>query len=413
MTNTDTWSEFKHDGGVVAAAMVGIMASCITLVNYSIGVFVIPLSTEFGWSRQEILLATSFVTGGALFTSFIIGWLADRIDLGRLVIGSQLGFGLAFCALGLFVQGLTMFYGIYLSMAFLAGGTLPITFTKIVAAKFVRRRGLAIGLTLSGTGLAGLVVPPYVGYFVNAYGWRVGFFAVATLPLFAAMPLAIAFLRRAVPHAADSATPSPVNYGMSFGEALRSWRFWMLAVAFFLASGASTGMSTNLVPLLIERGYAAPTAANMAAVFGFAVICGRIIMGSLADRFWAPPLAMAFLAPAAVATYLISVGHYDINIALLMIAIVGLATGAEGDLLSYIVTRYFGIRAYGKIFAGIFVAFISAIAISAPLFGYAYDVYKSYGVAMTIAAVAWFVCGLMFLTLGPYPVWQADKPSSA
>ena len=404
-------SEFRRDWGTVLASTVGVMASCITLVNYSLGVFVLPLTAEFGWARRDIMLATTFVSTGALLTSFMAGWLADRINLGWLIAVSQIMFGLAFCALSVFTNNLTVFYGIYLSMAFFAGGTLPITFTKIVASRFERHRGLAIGLTLAGTGLSGFVVPPVVGYFVNTYGWRVGYLAVAAFPLLLAMPLSLLFLRRATP--AANAVSGIASYGMTLAEAVRTWRYWVMVVAFFVASAAATVVSANAVPLLIGRGFEAQTAANLAGIYGLAVIAGRIIVGSLADKFWAPPIALAVLVPSAVATVLLVTIPLNVPIALLLIAILGLGTGAEGDLLSYIVTRYFGIKAYGKIFSGIFVAFIAAIAITAPLSGLAYDMTKSYTPAMLAAAGGWLLCGLLFMTLGPYPKWQTDPSGAA
>ncbi len=398
--------EFKRDWGTVLASTIGVMASCITLVNYSLGVFVVPLTNEFGWARRDIMLATTFVSTGALLTSFVAGWLADRFNIWRLIAVSQVMFGLAFCALAAFTDSLTVFYGIYLSMAFFAGGTLPITFTKIVASRFERHRGLAIGLTLAGTGLSGFLVPPIVGYFVNTYGWRAGYLAVAAFPMILAMPLTLLFLRRAAPVAQ---TGSPVaSYGMTVAEAVRTWRYWVMVVAFFVASASATVVSANAVPLLIGRGFEAQTAANLAGIYGLAVIAGRIIVGMLADKFWAPPIALAVLVPSAVATVLLVTIPLNVPIALLLIAILGLGTGAEGDLLSYIVTRYFGIKAYGQIFSGIFVAFIAAIAITAPLSGMAYDMAKSYTPAMLVAAAGWLICGLLFMTLGPYPKWQAD-----
>ncbi len=408
--------EFRRHGGKLLAASIGVMASCITLVNYSIGVFVLPLTQEFGWSRQDVMLGSTTVTVGALFTSFFVGWLADRIDLARLIVASQFAFGLAFVALGVLVHDKWTFYAIFLSMAVLAGGTLPITFTKVVATSFVRHRGLALGLTLSGTGLAGLLVPPYAGHFVNEYGWRAGFAAVGALPALVAMPLALAFLRGSAPHipratAATRLTTATVPAeGLSFAAALRTRRFWLLCAALFLASGASTGMSTNLVPLLIDRGFAAPQAANMAATFGLAVITGRIVTGVLIDRFWAPGLVCWFIVPAAFATWFIANQPVGFGAALALIAIVGLATGAEGDLLSYLVTRYFGMREYGRIFAAVFVVFIAAIAIAAPLFGRSHDLYGSYAGSMTFAAAAWIVCGALLLTLGPYPSWGDAAP---
>lgn len=400
-------AEFRRHGGAVLAAAVGIMTSCITLVNYSIGVFVLPLAADFGWTRAQIMTSTSVVTFGALGTSFLVGWIADRVDLGRFIVVSQLGFGLAFCALGLLVHDLRSFYAIYLSMAVVAGGTLPITFTRLIAARFVRHRGLALGLTLAGTGLAGMIVPPYAGFFVLHFGWRAGYAAVGALPVCVAMPLALVFLRRrtlpATALTGSTAAGTPAASGMRFGEALRSWRFWWIAAALFLASGASTGMSTNLVPLLIDRGFEASLAARMAAIFGAAVIGGRILLGYLVDRYWAPLLAFVFIAPAAISTWLIAAGHPGFGTALVLIAVVGFATGAEGDLLSYLVTRYFGLRAYGRIFSGLFVAFIAAIAISAPLYGHSFDLHGSYLQSMGVAAAAWLVCAVMLLLLGPYP----------
>jgi MFS family permease len=403
--------EFRRHGGAVVASAVGIMTSCITLVSYSLGVFVLPLEGQFGWSRQQILSASSAVTFGALATSFFVGWVSDRRSLGSFIILSQIAFGLAFCALALLVHGLATFYAIYFSMAILAGGTLPITFTKLIAARFVRHRGLALGLTLSGTGLAGAIVPPYAGYFVHEFGWRVGYVAVGALPALVAMPLALRFLRAAaLPVNATGPEAAPAA-GLDFRQALRSWRFWWLAGALFLASGASTGMATNLVPLLIDRGFVAPLAARMAAAFGIAVIAGRILLGILVDRFWAPLLAFLFVAPAALATWYIASAPVGLGSALVLVALIGLATGAEGDLLAYLVTRYFGLRAYGRIFSAMFVGFIAAIGLAAPLYGRSYDLHHSYRPSMELAAAAWILCGVMLLLLGPYPSQVAGIPA--
>ena len=396
-------SEFRRGWGIVLASSVGVMCSCITLVNYSLGVFVVPLGQEFGWGRGQVLLATSLVSTGALVSSFFAGWLADRANIGRIIIVSQIGFGIAFVALSLFGHTLAAFYGIYLAIAFIAGGTLPITFTKIVAANFERRRGVAIGLTLAGTGLSGFLVPPFAGYFVNEFGWRVGYLAVAALPALVAMPLAFAFLRNARTGADPSQAAPAGDYGLTLGEAVRTWRYWVLALALFVASASATGVSANIVPMMTDRGFSPQAAANLAAVYGLSVIAGRIIVGTLADYFWAPPIAFVFLAPAAAATVLLATVPADFVMAMGLLIGIGLATGAEGDLLSYLVARYFGVKAYGKIFAGIFAAFIATIAIAAPLFGFLYDTFKSYAIAMDIAAAGWVLCGLLLLSLGRYP----------
>lgn len=408
MNSNPASSELRNGWGTILASSVGVMASCVTLTNYSLGVFIVPLGDEFGWGRGEVLFATSIVSIGAVIMSFAAGWLADKIDITRLIIGSQIAFGLGFVAQSLFTNSLAMFYGIYTVIAVVAAGTLPITFTKIVAANFDRRRGLAIGLTLAGTGLSGFLVPPYAGYFVNTFGWRVGYLAVAALPGLLAAGLAFVFLRKAT---AATVTNQPLQgtHGMEFADALKTWRYWVIATAFFIASGAATGVSANIVPMMTDRGFDRQTAANLAGIFGLAVIAGRVILGLLADKFWAPPIALAFLTPAAAATVFLATVPVEFATAAALLVVVGLATGAEGDLLSYLVARYFGVKAYGRIFSGIFAAFIAAIAIAAPFFGGLYDATKSYELAMEISAAGWVLCGVMLMTLGRYPLWPTTK----
>jgi len=406
--NQNPVSELRAHWGTILASSVGVMASCVTLTNYSLGVFIVPLGEEFGWGRGQVLFATSIVSIGAVIMSFATGWLADKIDIARLIIASQIAFGLCFVAQSVFTNDLATFYVIYGVIAVVAAGTLPITFTKIVAARFEARRGLAIGLTLAGTGLSGFLVPPFAGYFVNTFGWRIGFLAVAALPGILAASLAFAFLRKAT--ASNAVQPPPTaTYGMELGEALRTWRYWVIAVAFFIASGAATGVSANIVPMMTDRGFDRQTAATLAGIFGLAVIAGRVILGLLVDKFWAPPIALAFLTPAAVATVFLATVPVDFAVATALLVVIGLATGAEGDLLSYLVARYFGVKAYGRIFSGIFAAFIAAIAVAAPFFGGLYDATKSYERAMEISAVGWVLCGIMLMTLGRYPMWPASK----
>ncbi|HEY6455446.1 MAG TPA: MFS transporter [Steroidobacteraceae bacterium] len=401
--------EFRRHWPALLASVFGLMTSCLVLMGYSIGLFVHPLADQFGWTRQQILTATSIVTLGVMFSGVVVGWLADRISVATLILVSQLGLGLSILALAFFTNGnLAVYYGIYLLIAFVGAGALPVTFTKLLSSRFVRHRGLAIGICLAGTGLCGVVVPPLVGAFIRVYGWRIGYLALATLPLCVAMPMTLIFLRGGPTASAKTAaggTAATEDYGLTLSEAVRSRRFWTIVVALFLASGSGAGFLFSMVPMLIDRGYESSAAANMSAIFGVAVICGRILIGALADRIWVPPLALTVLASAALATLLISQVTVALAMALVLIFVIGLAQGAEGDMLAYLVSQYFGLRAYGKIFSWVFVAFTAAIGIAGPLFGHIFDVYRSYGVAMIGSSAAWLMAGLLLVSLGPYPKW--------
>jgi OFA family oxalate/formate antiporter-like MFS transporter len=118
-------------------------------------------------------------------------------------------------------------------------------------------------------------------------------------------------------------------------------------------------------------------------------------------------IAAMLLVPAAVATLLLFSGTFSGIVVLVLIAMIGLAQGAEVDLLPLLTARYFGLRHYGKIFAFVFAVYTVAVGLSPPLIGYAYDVRHSYDLAIYCITAAWLVSGALFLTLGRYPNWQS------
>ena len=292
-------------------------------------------------------------------------------------------------------------------MALFGAAASPITFTKIISARFIKHRGLALGICMSGSGLCGIILPPYIGAVVTKFGWRGGFIAVGLLPLLVGIPATLALLRRGSGASGDSSAAAiPVGYGITFPEALRSLRFWLLVAALFLGGGAGIGIVTMMVPLLVEHGYTTTGAAGVVAIFGAAVICGRLLVGILSDRFWAPMIAALLLAPAAAATLLLFSGTFSAIVVLVLIAIIGLAQGAEVDLLPLLTARYFGLRHYGKIFAFVFAIYTVGVGLAPPLIGYAYDVRHSYDLAIYCIAAAWLASGALFLMLGRYPKLQ-------
>ena len=400
-------SEFRAGGGVLLASLIGQVSRNVSMFGYTIGIFVIPLATEFGWSRRQILTAPTIITAGTVVASFAVGWLADRIRIANLIVFSQFCVGLSAILLGLLTHDLRGYYALFLVMALFGAAASPITFTKIISARFIKHRGLALGICMSGSGICGIILPPYIGAVVTKFGWRAGFIAIGLLPLLTGIPATLALLRKDVAAPGEgSAAATPVGYGSTFPDALRSLRFWMLIAALFLGGGAGIGIVIVMVPLLVEQGYTTAGAAGVVAIFGAAVICGRLLVGILADRFWAPMIAALLLVPAAVATMLLFSGTFSAIVVLVLIAIVGLAQGAEVDLLPLLTARYFGLRHYGKIFAFVFAIYTVGVGLSPPLIGYAYDVRHSYDLAIYCITAAWLGSGALFLMLGRYPNWQ-------
>ena len=422
-------SELRGDFGPVLASMVGLAFSVGTLgFTYSIGPFIKPLTDEFGWSRQQLLGVQPFLTVAVIAVSVLLGWVADRHGVRRYILASQLLFGLGFFATAAWLESLTSFYVLYFLTALGAGATTSIGFSRLLAQRYDRQRGLALGIANSGTGLCGFLVPPYATWAIGEFGWRGGYVALGLLPLCLALPLAWRYLHDQPAHGlpagagrgigaessasatASGSAPSAAarpgsgsSPGLSFAQVLRGRQFWLMSLALFCCSGVMAALITNIVPLMQEQGHPASVAALVAAGFGVAVVIGRVTVGALIDRYWAPLVGAALMFPAALAVVGLALWHPGPLLAGAVVFVAGLAAGAEVDLMAYVASRYFGLREFGRIFAALYVGFALGPGVALPLFGRARDLTGGYefgllGVAAGIAAF-----GVLMLMLGPYP----------
>ena len=191
--------------------------------------------------------------------------------------------------------------------------------------------------------------------------------------------------------------------GIEACAALRSPHFWMLAVAFFCIPIVANGTIVHLVPLLTDRGIRADRAVVVFSGIGASLIVGRLLCGFLLDRFFGPHVAIAFVVLPAlgVATLLAS---RDPLLTAFGAVLIGLGMGAEVDLIAYLQSRYFGLRAFGQIYGYLFAVFTIGSGLGPFAMGAAYDATGSYRPAL-IAFVVVLVCAAWLLLRLPrrYP----------
>jgi MFS family permease len=142
--------------------------------------------------------------------------------------------------------------------------------------------------------------------------------------------------------------------GMTLGEALRNWRFWLLAICFVPISYAVGAVIPNIEQVLTHSGMGMDEAVGLATLTGLAVLGGRVIGGYLIDRFWAPAVAFFFLASPAFALWLLGHPNVDANTATIAILMIGFGAGVEYDFMAYMVSKYFGMRSYSAIYGSIY-----------------------------------------------------------
>jgi MFS family permease len=403
-------NEFVKGWRVVVAGALGTMCGITAVPTFSLGAFVQPLSEEFGWGRAEIIAAAGLCSITVALIAPFVGAGVDRYGARRVALLSILGIALGLALVPLLAASLIGFYAAFVLMTVLGAGTSPITWTRTVNSWFDRHRGLALGFTLMGTGIFSALGPAYVNWAIGAFGWRGGYLALALVPLVVALPFAWLWFREA--HAGEMTSPQQAlaaQRGVSVREAMGSYKFWVIGVGFFFVSLSVAGMIGNMFPLLTDGGFTREQAAATAGLIGIAIIVGRVGVGFLIDRFWAPGVGAIVIALPAIACYILAGGQLTPTSAAIAAILIGLAAGAEFDLVAYLTVRYFGLKNYGKIYAYLFGALIGGSAFGGVGFAAAFDTTGSYDIALWSALVIYLVCALSLLTLGRYASSADEK----
>ncbi len=411
--------EFRRGWRTLLAASVGNGSGVSGLPFYTFGVFVMPLVAAFGWTRGQVSIAASFLILGTAITAPIIGSIIDRFGARRVGILSMLALSIGYMLLTQLGGSIAVFYVAWLAMSLVGGGTTPVVWTRTVAIWFDKGRGLALGLALAGSGLAGVFAPSLTTRAISTWGWAGGYLALAGFILLVAVPVITLLLverpeERSAGAASQSAegrghaaipasTDSPALPGMTLEEGLRSTAFWKIAIGFFFVSGVIAALIINLVPLLIDRGQSKEDAASVAGIMGIAVLFGRIAIGWLLDRLSAPLVARALLAFCALGCLLLSFEDTPGWVVGLSVMSLGLAAAAEVDLVAFLTSRFFGMRAYGKIYGWQLTAFYLGAALGPFSAGLAYDHFQSYVPTLYFAAGALLVGSIVVGTLGKPP----------
>jgi MFS family permease len=380
-------AELSTGWPVLLAATLGCGAGLSSLPFYSLGTFIAPLQQEFGWARGEISASFLYLTLTLALTAPALGWLLDRIGPRKIAMVAIPCFAAVLFAMSRFDGPLVAFHSLFAIAALVGGGTCPILYTRAVNARFHKMRGLALGITLAGMGIAAIVLPPLLSVIIAEHGWRTGYLLLACLALVPWLFVITAFRNTAV-----EARPKPAQRRAVLTGALTSRIFWTIALGFAAIAIAVSALVVHMVPLLRDAGMPPLQAATVASFTGFGVLLGRLVIGWLIDRFFAPRVAAIVFTLTAIGCLLLVYGG---PLAAPFAAfLIGFSLGAEVDLISYLTARYFGMSSYGVLYALIYACFIVGASIGPVLAGKIFDMTGNYSLAI------WTVIGLLLTGAG-------------
>jgi MFS family permease len=400
-------SEFTYGWKSLLAATIGTMCGIFTLTNYTQGFFVGPVTSEFGWSAPQFFLSYTVLMCSGLLTGPLIGYIAQRVGLRTVGIVGLTGHSLAYVVLSLNTGSLVLWYLSWALVAILGAGSLPIIWTGVLNNWFTKHRGKAIGITMAGTGLGAFLLPPIVEFLIANHGWRVAYRGIGLGALLISLPIVFVLFKEKPDSSTATGGEVMANkvetWGLTTGDAMRTKQFWILGAVLFLTVIVVAGLLSNFERIMTEQGFERSSIAQIAAVMGLTVIIGRLMVGALVDRFWAPGVAACFFLVATLGLLILVGTQVTMATALLVAVMIGLAAGAELDLLAYLTGKYFGPAHYPAIFGLIIAFFTVGAGIAPPLFGMAAQMFQGYGTMLSISIGLLLVSILLFLSLGRYP----------
>ena len=364
-------------------------------VAYSFAAFFQAFQAEFGAPRAHVSLVFSLCALLWFSTGVPGGILADRFGPRGVCVAGVLCLA-AGPALAAQASSVEMLYATYSIGVGVGIGLSYVPSVGAVQRWFATNRVLASGIAVSGIGAGNLVFPPLAAWWIDLFGWRGAYFALAALTLALPLPAAIAVEnRRLRPSVSQGGAPQP---GATLGAALRSPQFWLLyVVAFLICVGFFVPM-VHLAPYAHDRGFSDAQGVTLVSLLGLGSLLGRFAIGGIADRLGHMRSLVAISAGLG-AMFLVwwSAESYW---ALAAFAVVfGTLYGGYVALAPTLCMDLFGARNVAGIIGCLYTAAGFGTLIGPTLAGAAFDAYGSYDAPILACALLSFTGATLGLGL--------------
>jgi MFS family permease len=387
---------------VVAAAFA------VTFVGfgsaYTFSAFVESLQRDFAASRGSVSLVFSLAGFLYFALGMVSGPLADRWGSRRLSVAGMMLVGLGLCVAGL-ARALWEVYVAYGLGVGLGIGCSYVPALGAVQRWFVKRRGFASGLAVSGIGVGTLVMPPLAALLIGALGWRRAYLVLGVLA--AVVGVAMALLIENDPHdrglAPDgeplqSGTPVRLATGFSVRDAIRSKRFAGLYAACLICSFGLFVPFVHLIPYALDHGIPQASAVLLLGAIGVGSTLGRFFLGGLADK-WGRELALSLMFAGmafALGIWVFAAGFWGmVSFALAY----GVFYGGFVAILPALVMDYFGGRNVSGIIGVLYTSIAFGTLVGPSAAGFAFDVSHSYTLPILIGVAGNIIAALIVAAL--------------
>lgn len=397
---------------IAAAAVFGVQAISLN----AFGVFMVPLTEQFGWGRGALSGAFSmciFLIGSM---GIITGGLGDKygprplVAVGGLLVGSGL----------LVMSRVESLWQVYLGWGFFLGLGCSCFVTPIMSAIprwFEEKKGLVLGIATAGMGVGGIFFPILAQWIISSDGWRQSALILGLIS-FIAFPLAY-FLKKGpgkteskvygVTPTAPYQPSAAANDGLSFKQAIKSGRFWFFAPIHTCFLFSMQAILAHIVAYAVDTGAEPMAAASIVSIIAASTIVGNLSMGFISDKTGGKPAFIAcFILTMMALVWLLFTR--EIWMFYFFAVLFGLGVGGTNPLVTVVAAELFGLKSLGVIIGSAMLIGTIGGALGATLTGSIFDLSGSYILAFSICLVLSALAVIFSLILLRYKVaGRGDK----
>lgn len=387
-----------------------IVISCFLIMSlvYSpvinlVSLYTKPVSESLGIGRSEFNMYYTIMAAVSMVSCPLFGKLMKKFDIRALVsvcillvIGAYIGFS--------FSNKLIYFYILSVPIGVGVTGAAIIPISALITNWFNEKRGLCLGLVLSGSGFGGIILSPITNWIITNYGWRSSYFVTAILMLIVTIPFSVFVIRL---NPSDKGLEplggelivslnQKETSGLSYSETLKTASFWILCLAITISGVIINSTGVILSTYLTDIGYTSQNASLILSLSLGTVIFGKILVGKLCDAKGIK-LSLTVICVSILGAMLALKGASVLMVGIIYTIFTGVGSTSVTVAPSYITAGLFGDKEYSSKFGVVAIFGSLGAALSPIISGTIYNINHSYSLLLNVLVVLSVACFVLFM----------------
>ena len=408
----------------VIVSIIAVMQMVGSSVRMAFGVFIDPLSTEFGWSQGAITMAYALSSVVTAVASPMAGSLGDRIGARKAMM-----IGCTLFIVGVMLTGvINQVWQLYVTFGLMLGVAQAIFLVPLIPSAmtwFRRHLGLGMGILMAAWGLGPALATPLLGYMIEAFGWKDTFWITAVVSAFIMAGLIAVYKNKPSDHGVDpygfvpgdpdigSKRPPAERVKQFTGYMRRTAAYWNLSSIHFLGCVGHAIILIYIIPIAVNEGISLVVAASLVTAMSAVSIITRLATPVMCDKY-GPKMVMTVAYLIQGLTVIMLFWTHDVWLFFAFAAAFGIGYGGEAGGFPILNRRYYGFAPVGSAHGFQMLGAGLGMALGGWIGGVIFDMMGNYDWALIISVVASVAGAVSILLLEPtnrllIPDWEKEQ----